>query len=731
MLNETELKSLYDSLSFEEKLGQLLQLTGNYYNTEGEITGIVNGSFTEEQIKHAGSILNTYGVERLTAIQKEHLKHNKIPMIFMGDVISGYTYSLPSPLALSCSFDTDLVYRAAAATAEACTADGVSVNFSPMIDISRDARWGRVLESYGEDKYLTSQMGTAVINGYQNNSNDGTNYLSACIKHFAAYGYCEAGRDYNNVELSERALKETFLVPYEAAVKAGCDMVMSSFNTIGGIPMTINKKMTRDLLRDEWGFNGTIISDWASLYECIAHRAVNNEEQLAELGLEAGIDIDMMSPVYNNNIPKLKNKGLLNEKRFEEAVMNVLRLKNKQGLLEDPYKYLKGKETDKQKQLEIAEETVIKSCVLLKNEDILPIESSKSIALIGPFINDKRVVSMWTYRHTVSDNELSSFAEAFENMHNQKIKSALGCSKLSSAQPLFEKYASSIDRAIDENKEKYLSEAVKIAKESDVAVVFLGEHYEENAESCSKAEITIAEQQLNLLREVNKVNKNIITVVFSGRPLDLREVTSLSKAVIFAWQPGDLASIGIAKLLLGHAVPSAKLAMSLPYCTGQCPIHYDRYPTGRPHKEITTKFLTHYVDAPIEPLYPFGYGLSYTKFDYSNITATDNSVRANKPITLSVDVTNNGEFDAEEVVQLYLSDSSATMVSRPLRELKGFKKVFIKKKETVTVEFTITEEMLRFLDYNFEITSEAGEHTAYIGGDSTCKNSFKFTLIKN
>lgn len=731
MLTEKQLEAYYDSLTEEEKLGEILQLSISFFGVDCMVTG-EDQIFPKDVIEHAGTLISNakVGPKKNRAIQEEHLKHSKVPLLFMGDIISGFAVAYPFPLAQAGTFDTALVKKIARETAKAATATGMNVTFSPMVDIGRDARWGRNLEGYGEDTLLTCRMTKAVVEGYQGENPDDLDSLSACVKHFAVYGYGEAGRDYNNVELSERALKETYLPPYKAAVDAGCHMVMSSFNTIGGVPVTIDPKYMRDLLREEWGFDGVTITDWCALCQCRNHHAAENDEDLALMGLESTVDICMMDPLYTRHIPKLLENGRLDPALYKETVMRCLRLKNQKGILEDPYRYLRGERSvDMESNYKLATEAVEKTCVLLENDDnILPLKPKQTVALIGPYTARRRACSMWNRTSMMDDEDRKFPADALRAVYDGEVLSELGCGALPADHYMMkdtvEVYISPEDPKAAEQA------AIEAARQADVVVMMVGEHWLQSGESASRADIVIPDIQMDLFRKIYEVNKNIVAVVFAGRPLDLREVKKLSKAILWAWMPGDATGDGLANLLCGKAVPSAKLAMSFPYHVAQCPLHYDVYPTGHPSKGMDHRFSSRYIDVPNEALYPFGYGLSYTKFTYSDITASADTMTAEKPLTLSVTVTNDGDFDGAEVVQLYLWDMEATRVSRPLRELKDFKRVELKKGESRVVTFEITEEMLRFLNYDGEFASEAGRFTAYIGDSSATDRQVKFTLEK-
>ena len=725
MLSEQELHALYNTLSLTEKIGQLVQVSGAEFTADGEVTGIGSSKYTPEELHAAGSVLGVYNGARIRQIQAEHAKHNPIPLLFMGDVTAGYAAAQPMPLAQACSFSPELVYRLAHSASEAAASQGLHVTFSPMTDISRDARWGRCAESYGEDVLLSRRMAAAAVAGYQDGDGHSPR-LSACVKHFAAYGAVEAGRDYNNAEVSERTLLSTYLPAYKAAVDAGCDLVMTSFNTIGGVPVTLDRRLCRGLLREGWGFDGIVISDWDALGQCENHRAVNCPEDIARYGLDASIDIEMAGDHYTRFLPELIESGAVPESLLEEAVMRVLRLKNKKGLLDTPARDIPAiSASELEQHYALALEAAEKSCVLLENDGILPLAGHASLALIGPYAVRDRAFMMWNKRSLPETAQYRKLpAAAFRSVMDGAVTAEPGCSLLPG-----EHFLSGPELDQDpcySDPELYLRRALDAAGAADVVVLMLGEHSEQSGESASRADIRLPEIQLELMRKVSAVNPNIVSVIFSGRPVELQEVRAHSRAVMEAWLGGDAAMEAVANLLSGKSVPSGKLAMSFPYTAGQCPIHYDAYPTCRPGRDRTKKFTTRYLDVPNTPLYPFGYGLSYSGFRYAPISAACTVMTDDAPLLLSVSVTNTGKYDAEEAAQLYLRDERAALVSRPERELADFRRVFLHAGETKTLCFTVTADMLRFYDCDCRLVSEPGEYTAWIGTDSTACNSIRF-----
>lgn len=734
-MNKYELKQLLDSLTLKEKIGQLFQCSSAYFQEDGVITGLSNSEegIDEELIKNVGSVLNVFSVQRLRKLQEEHLKFNKIPLIFMSDVIYGFSTIFPIALAQACSFNPQMVKEIARVAATEAAADGINVTFSPMVDISRDARWGRCAESYGEDTLLNSRYAKAMVEGYQGDDLTALDTIGACVKHFAAYGSPYDGKDYNSVEMSERKLRQDYLPSYKAAVDAGALMVMTSFNTIGSIPASIDKFLMKDILRDEWGFDGTIISDWGSIVGSYKEGAANSEEELAKLTMDATVDIDMCDNIYPLYLEKLVSSGQLDIKAIDNSVMRVLELKNKFGLLKDPYRYLKDDDSinkvDYKKHIELAKESVTQSSVLLKNEDnILPLNaSSNKVAFIGPYVYSTDHLSQWSKFMPYYKDDISIKQAVEQKFKDNNFDFKRGC-------PVLRK-EEFVDRIPEDecysNEQKFIDEAIESAKNADVVVMALGEYHLQFGESRSRSEISVPEVQMELFREIHKVNKNIVVVLFNGRPLDIRELNRDAKAILDVWFPGSAGSSAIVNMLFGDAVPSGKLSMSFPQSVGQVPIHYSILPTGHYHpKGITPAFKLRYIDIPNYPLFPFGYGLSYTEFKYDNLRIDKDILNSNSKVTASIDVTNIGESDGYETVQAYIHDCFALYISRPLKQLVDFKKVFIKVGETITVSFEIDESMLRFYNHQMKNESENGEFHLYIGADSNVSDKVSFNLEK-
>ncbi|BCN31615.1 beta-glucosidase BglX [Anaeromicropila herbilytica] len=736
-MKQEQLKDLLADMTLEEKIDQLLQVCSYYYEKEGVITGPENAAgFTEQEINNAGSVLGGGGAKLLRKIQESYMKKqpHQIPLIFMADIINGYRTIFPIPLAQGCTFNTEIVEKAAAVSAKESAAAGLHLTFSPMVDLVRDARWGRVMESTGEDAYLNSCFAKAIVEGYQ-----GTGPLTekgkiaACVKHFAGYGAPMAGRDYNTVELSERTLLGDYLPAYQAAVDAGCATVMTSFNTLDRIPSTGNKKLLRDILRNKMGFDGVIISDWAAIEELIHHGIAKNKEEAAALAMEAGVDIDMMTTCYCGNLKKLVEENKINESLVDEAALRVLELKNQLGLFENPFK-----DGDEAEELEVilcdehkklAKEISIESMVLLKNDHILPLKKEgQKLAFVGPHVDNKWISGVWSIFAKVDENV--TFKKGIENLGISDVTYAKGCGFVdpNSGLDVYEEMLSpEEEKAIED---QLLEEALKNAKEADVVVMALGELPIHSGEASSRTNLDLPEVQMNLFRKVSEVNSNIVVVLFNGRPLTIKEISDKSRAVLEAWLPGSEGGNAIAEILFGDATPSGKLSMSFPHNVGQVPIYYNEFHTGRPYagNEGNGKYFSKYLDVPNEPLYPFGYGLSYTNFEISEVILDQRELTKEGSVEASVTVKNTGEYSGKEVIQLYIQDKNAS-VARPVRELKGFQKIELEPGEEIKVTFVITEEMLKFYDVNMNYTSEPGEFNVFIGSDSGTKNQGGFILV--
>ena len=732
-MEQQKLLELLDEMTLDEKIGQLFQGNGGFYEGDSIATGPASEQgFSEQTIREAGSVLSIVGAGNVKQIQKSHMeKHpHHIPLIFMADVINGYRTVFPIPLAQGAAFDPQVARTGAEVAAREASAAGVQVTFSPMVDLVRDARWGRVMESTGEDVYLNSVYAKALVEGYQGDDPKKPGKIGACVKHFAAYGAPVAGRDYNNVELSERTLRDDYLPAYEAAVKAGALLVMTSFNTLNRIPSSANKWLMREVLRGEMGFQGTVISDWAAIEEIMYHGIAKDRKEAAQLALAAGTDIDMMTTCYSNYLKELIEEGKVDEKLLDEAVLRVLELKNKLGLFENPYK-----DADEEAEKELllckdhrdkARKAAKETFVLLENDGILPLKKEEKVAFIGPYTEEKAIIGAWSIFAREEDSV--SVKEGITAYGGNAIFEK-GCELLSpgtSIQGMNKRY---MGTGSAEDEKKSLLRAVNVAAEADKVVLCIGEHMAQTGEAASRAEITISENQMKLLEEISAVNQNVVVVLFNGRPLDLRRVKALAKAILVVWMPGTEGGSAIAEVLYGQTPPGGKLPMSFPYAVGQVPVFYSEFRTGRRMnpENPENRFQSKYMDIPNEPLYPFGYGLSYTDFSYSDVKLTGEELLSGGELTASVIVKNTGKTGGSEVVQMYIRDELAS-VARPVRELKGFQKVWLDPGEEKEVSFVITEDMLKFHDINMNYRAEEGNFTIFIGGDSRTGNAGQFKL---
>lgn len=730
-MKQDALLALLRDMSLEEKIGQLIQVSADSLGEGGIITGPTGSmELSPQESAMVGSVLGTIGAEKLIALQKSQMakQPHHIPMLFMYDVINGYQTIFPIPLAQGCSFSPETVCDAAKIAAKEAAAAGLHVTFSPMLDLVRDARWGRVMESPGEDPYLNSLLARAMVRGYQGDDLKKEGNIAACLKHFAGYGAPEGGRDYDNVELSERTLREDYLPAYAAAVDEGCRMAMTSFNTLDRIPSSGNKKLLRTILREEMGFDGTVISDYSAIEEMIAHGIAEDNREAAKLAMEAGVDIDMVSNAYIRHLANLIREGAICEALLDEAVMRVLKLKNELGLFENPFK---DADVRKEQALilcdehrEAARTLAEESFVLLKNEDILPLASgAQKIAVIGPYAESHMIFGSWSFPADVSTTV--TIRQGIEKLQPENVTYTTGCYMMDEGTVNRFNQSEVYD---PRQAESWLREATDAAKDADTVVLCLGENFAQTGEGGSRASLQIPRVQQELLRKIHAVNENIILVLFSGRPLETADLESYAKAMLCVWFPGTEGGNAIANVLFGLREPQGRLSMSFPRRAGQSPVYYNHLPTGRPNRTGDhVGFVNGYIDESCRPQYPFGYGLSYTRFDYSPVQLSAAVMDQKGEIEASVTVTNAGFRKGTETVQLYLRDVAGS-VARPVRMLKGFQKVTLQPGESRDVRFTIREDMLRFYDSQMVYTSEPGTFEVHIAANSERENKTCFRL---
>ncbi|WP_339885184.1 beta-glucosidase BglX [Polaribacter vadi] len=731
---ERKVDSVLNLMTLEEKIGQTVQ-----YSVGGTLTG--PGSSSSSRDKHekikkgqVGSLLNVVSVARVREMQELVMENYrlKIPLIFAYDVIHGLKTIFPIPLGESASWDLDLMKQSAAIAAKESAASGLNWTFAPMIDVSRDARWGRIMEGAGEDPYLNSVIGVARIQGFQGDDLADNNTIAACAKHFAGYGFAEAGREYSAVTVGEFELHNMILPPFKAAAKAGVATFMNSFNDIDGIPATGHRELQRDILKGDWNWNGFIVSDWGSIGEMRAHGFAKDKKHAAEIALNAGSDMDMESYAYEASLATLLEEDKISLEHLNDAVKRILRIKFQLGLFDDPYKYC-DEEKEKNdiytpEHLAVARDAAKKSIVLLKNDhEILPVSKSvKSIAIIGPF-GDNKNQPLGNWRGKGTYNSAVSLLEGVKAKvdENTKIYYEKGIDLLIPTVAPGERQFLHPLKINTENKDG-IAKAVAAAKKAEIVLLAIGEDAYQTGEGRSQVNIGFAGLQNELLEAVYKVNKNIVLVLSNGRPMDLTRANEILPAILVTWQLGSESGNGIADVLFGDYNPSAKLPVSFPRNVGQEPLYYNQKNTGRPYhpKHVT---YAGYTDEEKSPLFPFGFGLSYTTFSYNNIKVDKETISSEEKITLSVDVTNSGNIAGEEVVQLYIRDLVASIV-RPVKELKGFEKISLNAGETKTVTFTIDKEVLQFYTINKKWEVEAGDFQLFVGGNSATKLVQKITV---
>ena len=724
---------LMKKMTLEEKIGQLnLPVTGEI------TTGQAKSSDVAKRIRNGevGGLFNLKGVERIREVQRQAVEESRlgIPLLFGMDVIHGYETIFPIPLGLSCTWDMKAIEESARIAAVEASADGISWTFSPMVDVSRDPRWGRVSEGNGEDPFLGAAIARAMIRGYQGKDMSRNDEIMACVKHFALYGASEAGRDYNTVDMSRQRMFNEYMLPYQAAVEAGVGSVMASFNEVDGVPATGSKWLMTDVLRKQWGFDGFVVTDYTGINEMIDH-GMGDQQTVAALALNPGVDMDMVSDAFSGTLKTSVEEGKVSAAAIDAACRRILEAKYKLGLFDDPYKYCDVNRPKKQiftkEHRAIARKTASESFVLLKNEGVLPLSKKGTIAVVGPLANTRsNMPGTWSVA-AVLDNAPSLVEGLREVVGDRaKVVTAKGSNLIGDAD--YEKRATMFGRELHRDNRtdrELLDEALKVAAGADVIVAALGESSEMSGESSSRTNLEMPDVQRALLQELLKTGKPVVLVLFTGRPLVLTWEEEHVPAILNVWFGGSEAAYAISDVLFGDVNPSGKLTATFPQNVGQIPLFYNHKNTGRPLQEGRwfEKFRSNYLDVSNEPLYPFGYGLSYTTFAYSDIHLSSTEMSADGELTATVTVTNTGSRDGAEVVQLYIRDLVGS-VTRPVKELKGFEKIFLKAGESRKVSFSITPELLKFYNYDLQFVCEPGDFDVMIGGNSRDVKKARFLL---
>lgn len=728
---ERKVDSVLKLMTLAEKVGQL-----NQYNGFWDITGPTpkegqaGKKYDDLKKGLVGSMLNVKGVKDVKALQKIAVEETRlgIPLLFGFDVIHGYKTISPIPLAEAASWDMEAIRKSAAIAAEEAASVGLNWTFAPMVDIARDARWGRVMEGAGEDPYLGSKIAVARVKGFQGDDLAATNTILACAKHFAGYAFAEAGRDYNTVDVSETTLQNTIFPPFKAAVDAGVRTFMNSFNELNGIPATGNSYLQRQILKGDWKFDGFVVSDWGSINEMISHGYAKDSKQAAEIAINAGSDMDMESSAYVEHLVTLVREGKVKESLIDDAAKRILKVKFELGLFDDPYRYCdENRELATVGKLEFQEgvlDIAKKSIVLLKNEkEVLPLKKSgQKIALIGALANDK-TSPLGSWRIAADDNSAVSVLEGLQNYIGNQLTYAKGADvAVGRTQFIWETKINMTDKS-------GFAEAIAVAKQADAVVMVLGEHGLQSGEGRSRADLGLPGVQQELLEAIFKVNPNIVLVLNNGRPLAIPWAQEHIPAIVEAWQLGTQSGNAIAQVLYGNYNPSGKLPMTFPRNVGQVPIYYNYKNTGRPiMNEPESVFWSHYIDEKNTPLYPFGYGLSYSKFEYSDLQLSNSSFSKSGKIEVSIKVKNSGRVTGKEVVQLYIRDLIGS-ITRPVQELKGFEMIELQPNETKTVTFTIDEKTIEFFTAKLKWEAEPGDFKVFIGGSSakTIQGNFQYS----
>lgn len=727
--------SLMNKMTLDEKIGQL-----NLPGSGDIVTGQASNSDIGKKIKEGqvGGLFNIKSVAKIRAVQKVAVEESrlKIPLIFGMDVIHGYETVFPIPLGLSCSWDMQEIEKSAQVAATEASADGICWTFSPMVDIARDPRWGRIAEGNGEDAYLGSQIAKAMVKGYQGDFSKNTNIM-ACVKHYALYGAAEAGRDYNTTDMSRVRMFNEYFPPYKAAVDAGAGSVMASFNEVDGIPATANKFLMTEVLRKRWGFKGFVVTDYTGINEMIQH-GLGDLQTVSALALKAGIDMDMVGEGFLTTLKKSLRQGKITQQQIDAACRLILEAKYKLGLFENPYKFCDEKRaaseifTDANKKT--AREIAADCFVLLKNQNnVLPLKKSGTIALIGPLADNKENMP-GTWSVAANFDKSISVLQGLKDVAGDNVKILYAKGSNLDGDAAFEERAGMFGKSLNRDNRpaaEIIRDALNVASQADVIVAALGESAEMTGESSSRSNIEIPQVQKDLLNALLRTGKPVVLVLFTGRPLAIKSENDNVPAILNVWFGGSEAGHAIADVLFGDVNPSGKLSTTWPQNVGQVPLYYNHKNTGRPLPDGAwfQKFRSNYLDVSNDPVYPFGYGLSYTNFSYSDLKLSNASLQGNQTLTATVSLTNNGAKDGKEVVQLYIRQMVGS-IARPVKELKGFQKIFLKAGETKTVSFNITPDDLKFYNSDLKYDWEAGDFVIMVGGNSRDVKSGKVSWAK-
>lgn len=719
-----ELKELLMDMSVLEKIGQLVQFSGEFFESQDVTYGPQQKlGISQEIVDLAGSVLNVTGAETTRKIQMNQMakQPHHIPMLFMSDIIYGYKTIYPNPLGLGATWNPELVAQACEMAAKEAAASGNHVTFAPMVDVIHDARWGRCLESPGEDPILNSSIAQAMVYGFQKNLSTGSGQI-ACLKHFAAYGGVEAGREYNTVDMSMSNLFQNYLPPYKAAIDAGCKMIMTSLSSLNGIPCTADSWLLKDILREKWGFDGVIISDYAAIRELVSHGVAIDNKEASLKALMAGVDIDMQSSCYSNELESLVTDGILDEEKITEAAWKVLKLKNELGLFENPFygasKKLEDKNILSQENRKLARNLCEESLVLLKNDNnVLPLDITKKIALLGPYADCQDMLGMWAVH---ADN---SKTVTLKDGIKKYLGSNLNCTKgvdlvddIKYLQGIWDFTSEEVQDILSasKNNASEMNAALTLVKESDYVVIAVGEQSKESGEAASKTNLHLSDSQIELIDKVHKLNKKIVLIVISGRPLVLEDILEKVDALLYAWFPGTEAGDAIANILFGKVSPSGRLSISFPRNEGQLPIYYSQLPTGRPANSNSARFTSRYIDSQLDPLFPFGYGLSYSEVRYKDVQLSKATYSVDEKLEIQITLVNEGVKSVKEVIQVYFNDPVASL-SQPVKRLVAFKKVKVDAQKQYKLIINIPSYKLKFFNNKGDAVFEKGTFNIYVG----------------